>query len=1087
MPAGRRPPRIVAPLRRPATPPASHSVLRSDPRGILTARATGGPKELPRGARRSIVPPPSTPGPARARSDRPPMRLVHTTSLVLAAAISAAAFAAVLSAQHTATDAPADVVRAATEAVRADTAAPLRGRWEARLRRDSTDRAAALGLATIARLTYDHADAERRFRRLFEAGAPLDGYRVHARIGLALAKEAQGESGERVFALYRPALADARALGDTLAEGEVLYRTGSLLAPFAGAGPSLVYLDSAMRALPARAAGLRAAVRCRRAQIFVATARAGDVDSLALAMEAARTSGDLDALGNCLRATLVLHQLRGQADSATAAQLALVDLRRRMHDRSGLAVALTIRADHLRRASDFGGALRLFREALVEARASGNRYIEATVSLGLGANALSLNDHESARAHIDEAVAAFRAADDSASFMLALSFRPFVSIAAGALDDARRQTTELLAYWQRHGDWVHVNDLWRQLAVIEMRRGDFAASARALDEAEGAARRVQSPGSLGAVEYDRGRLALLRGDLAAAERGFARFVESVDTTERLLRYDGRLRLAEVYARRGELARAEAEMTAAGRALDAWRASLTDPEMRALAFQASAFEANDRNASVAVVVAALARGGRARAAFEIAEARRARDLAERLARARALADGGASANGDDAEGGAAARAGRAGTPTGTLPLGEIARLLPDDATAILEYVTGTTGAPTTLFVLRRGAAGAAGDSGAVAAHVLPPADSLVGDISRLVGLIEGGDDPEALERRLAAALLDSAVVILPPAVRRLVVVPDGPLHRVPWDALRLADGRWVAERFAVSIAPSASVVAALWRSHARDDASEHARDAGRPPARVLAFGDPAFANEREARPDEAVYRSAFAETGGLPRLPHSAREARLVARFAPGGGGDVRLREEASASYLRHAELDSYDVLHFATHALVDERVATRTALALSADGAESGFVGAAELASLDLDAELVVLSACRSAGGVVVDGEGVQGLTAPLLEAGARSVVATTWRIGDRGAVPLVDALYRGLARGLPLSDALREAKLDAMRRGAPPAEWAAFTAVGDPLVRVALVEPPPGVRWWIVAAAAFAVALLAFVVALARRRRARA
>ena len=1025
------------------------------------------------------------------------MRLVHTNPLVLAAAIAAATCATALPAQRIATESPADVVRAATEAVRADTAATLRRRWEARLRRDSADRAATLGLATISRLTYDHDAAERRFRRLFEEGAPRDGYRVHARIGLALAKEAQGESGERVFALYRPALADARALGDTLAEGEVLFRTGSLLAPFAGAGPSLVYLDSAMRALPARAAGLRAAVRCRRAQIFVATARAGDVDSLALAMEAARSSGDLDALGNCLRATIVLHQLRGQGDSATAAQLALVDLRRRMHDRSGLAVALTIRADHLRRQSDFGGALRLFREALAEARASGNRYIEATVSLGLGANALSLNDHESARAHIDAAVAAFRAADDSASLMLALSFRPFVSLAAGALDDARRQTTELLAYWQRHGDWVHVNDLWRQLAVIEMRRGEFEASARALDEAERAARRVQSPGSLGAVAYDRGRLALLRGDLAAAERGFARFVESVDTTERLLRYDGRLRLAEVYARRGELARAEAEMTAAGRALDAWRASLTDPEMRALAFQASAFEANDRNASVAVVVAALARGGRTRAAFEIAEARRARDLAERLARARALADGDAEADGGgdagedgdagggaDADGDAAKRPARAGTTTGTLALGEIARLLPDDETAILEYVTGTTGAPTTLFVVRRGDAGAAG---AVAAHVLPPADSLVGDIARLVGLIEGGDDPEALERRLAAALLDSAVALLPPAVRRLVVVPDGPLHRVPWDALRLADGRWVAERFAVSIAPSASVVAALWRSHARDDASDHARDAGRSSARVLAFGDPAFANEREARPDEAVYRSAFAETGGLPRLPHSAREARLVARFAPGGGGDVRLREEASASYLRHAALDSYDVLHFATHALVDERVATRTALALSAEGGESGFVGAAELASLDLDAELVVLSACRSAGGVVVDGEGVQGLTAPLLEAGARSVVATTWRIGDRGAVPLVDALYRGLARGLPLTDALREAKLDAMRRGAPPSEWAAFTAVGDPLVRVALVEPPPGVRWRIVAAAAFAVALLAFVVALARRRRARA
>ena len=986
------------------------------------------------------------------------MRLVPTLPFLLAASV--------LAAQSPATETPAGVVYAATLAVRSDAAAPLRSRWDARLRRDSTDRAALLGLATLSRLTYDYEDAERRFRRLFADGAPHDGHAVQARIGLALAMEAQGQSGARVFALYHPALADARALGDTLAEGEALYRIGYLLAPFAGAGPSLVYLDSALRALPAEADGLRAAARCRRAQIYVATAMAGDADTLARAMQAARASGDLDAQGNCLRATLVLHQLRGAGDSATAAQLALIELRRRMHDRNGLATALAIRADHLRKGSDFGGALRLFREALVEARASGNHYIEATVSLGMGGNALSLNDHEAARTHIDRAVAAFAAADDSASLMLALSFRPFVSMAAGELDSARRQTSELLAYWRRHGDWGHLNDLWRQLAIIEMRRGDVAAAERALDEAEAAARRIGSPGGLGAVEYDRGRLAIVRGELAAAERNFERYLASVDTTERLLHYSGRLRLAEVYARRGEIARAERELTAAGAELDAWRATLGDPEMRTLAFQASGFEANDRNASVAVVIAALARGGRGAAAFELAEARRARELAERLARARALADGDRAAAAD-----AAPRTARGTSPAGTAGLAEIARLMPDDETAILEYVTGAMGAPTTLFVVTR-----AGGRGAVTAHVLPSADSLVGDISRLVGLIEGGDDPTALERRIGSALLDPALGGLAPGVRRLVVVPDGPLHRVPWDALRLPDGRWTVERFAVSIAPSASVVAALWRANPGDTVP--------PPARVLAFGDPLFANERDATAGEEVYRSAFAESGGLPRLPHSAREARLVARYAPDGAGEVRLREEASAAFLRRSDLASYDIIHFATHAIVDERAATRTALALSAEGGESGFVGPADLAALGLDAGIVVLSACRSAGGVVVDGEGVQGLTAPLLEAGARSVVATTWRIGDRGTVPLVDALYRGLARGLPVSEALREAKLEAIRRGAPPAEWAAFTAVGDPHVRVMLVEPPPATRWWLVVAAVAALAAAALAVVVARRRR---
>jgi CHAT domain-containing protein len=88
---------------------------------------------------------------------------------------------------------------------------------------------------------------------------------------------------------------------------------------------------------------------------------------------------------------------------------------------------------------------------------------------------------------------------------------------------------------------------------------------------------------------------------------------------------------------------------------------------------------------------------------------------------------------------------------------------------------------------------------------------------------------------------------------------------------------------------------------------------------------------------------------------------------------------------------------------------------------------------------------------VVVDGEGMQGLTAPLLEAGARSVVATSWQVGDEHVVSLVKRFYAGLASGMPVVDALRSAKLETRRDGAPPALWAAFTVVGDPLATVAL------------------------------------
>ena len=275
----------------------------------------------------------------------------------------------------------------------------------------------------------------------------------------------------------------------------------------------------------------------------------------------------------------------------------------------------------------------------------------------------------------------------------------------------------------------------------------------------------------------------------------------------------------------------------------------------------------------------------------------------------------------------------------------------------------------------------------------------------------------------------AVARLDATIRRLVIIPEGPLHRLPFDALRLRDGGYAAERYAISTAPSAKVLVSLWLHH----------PSGRP-MRLLAFGDPGFASKRQPP---------------LPRLRRSAGEARFVARYSP--KSEVRLRGEASAAFLKGSDLTPFRVVHFATHTLVDEHTAARTALVLAPGKGESGFVGPDELARLRLDADMVVLSSCRSAGGVVINGEGVQGLIAPLFRAGARSVVATQWEVGDREAVSLVQALYRHLAQKRPVGEALRLAKLDAIRAKRSPYEWAAFTLVGDPLVQVPLRAP----AWW--------------------------
>jgi hypothetical protein len=157
---------------------------------------------------------------------------------------------------------------------------------------------------------------------------------------------------------------------------------------------------------------------------------------------------------------------------------------------------------------------------------------------------------------------------------------------------------------------------------------------------------------------------------------------------------------------------------------------------------------------------------------------------------------------------------------------------------------------------------------------------------------------------------------------------------------------------------------------------------------------------------------------------------------------------------------------------------TRTALALAPGGGHDGFVGPGDLAGLTLRADLVVLSACRTAAGEIIAGEGVQGLTAPLLQAGARSIIATQWRVADTSLRRVVEGLYAALARGAPVIDALHAAKLQAMREGAPPGEWAAFVAVGDPMATVSLTLPRAGLVSWTgrgVAAGLLALALLLY------------
>ena len=913
---------------------------------------------------------------------------------------------------------PLVVTRRIQQALEADSLQVVARQWAARSRQNPGDRLARFALATIARLRYDYQTADAAYRSLF-LNAPADSITAIARIdyGKSLlvrndlpAARAQTDSGASA----------ARAARDRMLEGAAYVELGLLRALTGGMKPGLAAVDTALRLLPVHAVELRTFALARRADLMAVSGDPAAEGEAAVALREAARARSRGAMAAAYRAAGKGAELRGETDRALAYYDSTTAILRAARDRASLGVVLLRVAGIRVSRGEFGEAKRLMHLARVEAEASREGVVLGSSDMGLGAAALNLRDYRTAHDYLSRAHGTFVGQGDPMSAYLARYYLAMIAHRRGDHALARREIIAVADSSRKYGDTESLFQALRSVATVAIAQGDRRGATGALADARALAVQLGMTRWLGELRDDEGRLALSRGDFSRAERLLTTSAAGADSLNHLQLYDTRTRLAEALARQGKLAKAERELTVAADALDRYRAALGDRELRLFAFQATALERDDPVASFAWALNAIADGGRAPAAFALAARRRARELADAMQRAAALRRGG----------------GVAGDTTraiGGVDASTLAASLPP-GTALLEYVAGHAGSPTTLFRVTRDQ---------VTSHTLPPGDSLTERVRTLVTLLEAGDDPRALSRRLGSELLDDAIAGLPATITRLVIVPDGVLHRVPFDALRMADGRFIIERFAVAVAPSASVATSLWRERLEDVR----------PMRLLALGDPVF-SPGDTSSGANEFRSGFAASGGLPRLAASGREARLVGRYAP--ESELRLRAEAAAEYVRRTRLDGYRVLHFATHAVVDDQSLTGTALALSPTVGDPGFLTPGDLAALTLDADMVVLSACRSAGGVVVGGEGVHGLTAALLQAGARSVVSTAWRVRDEGIVPMVDGLYRELARGKPLGDALRDAKVAAIARGAPPAEWAAFQVIGNPMVRVPLREP----RW---------------------------
>ena len=310
---------------------------------------------------------------------------------------------------------------------------------------------------------------------------------------------------------------------------------------------------------------------------------------------------------------------------------------------------------------------------------------------------------------------------------------------------------------------------------------------------------------------------------------------------------------------------------------------------------------------------------------------------------------------------------------------------------------------------------------------------------------GGFRGRAGARRLFETLLGPFADRLK-AVKRLIVVPAGPpcspCRSKPL-AQRRRRGRAATHLGPESLAPTERNVS--WSKITKSPTSRpravFARLETRPTAGPFPMDLLAVAAPR------AALVSGPAGELSLPKLPYAEQEARSIAHLFPRARGLVLAGPRATEAELRRQDLSRFRILHFAVHGLLDEQYWWRSALVLTPEAGtvEDGRLDPREIFSLAPRAELVMLSACRTAEGKVQSGEGLLGLSAAFLAAGAESVVSSLWSVNDRSTARFMTSFYRHLADGLTKGEALRRAKVEMIgSRFGHPYYWAAFVLSGD-------------------------------------------
>lgn len=829
-----------------------------------------------------------------------------------------------------------------------------------------------------------------------------------------LAEQRTGKSMAEAISAYRQAIPLWHEVHDTLSEAQAMEQIGVMYLRMGNWQPAL---DNLTAALPMfHALGEKQEEQGALNNIGLVQSRLGkqslaietETQSLKLAREIGNRTEEAVVLNNL---GLAYHEMGDEPQAIRQFEQALAIQHELGNVANEGAAWSNLGAIHYTQ-GDLQQALDAFERALKLRKEGGDRRGEANTTGKIAVVRHAFGQDDEALQLFEAALAIDREVGDHAEESLAtmnmgsvLMSQARYAEAVAAFDRAMR----IQEQWGKTKDWA--NELSAK-AVALLNLGRNAEAQQALTDALAAQRAMQNRrGEAEALT----RLATLQlamdkpaeGAQSAAEA--ARISEAIG--EKRSQADALYRLAQCRKALSNPSEALAAIDQALRLTESVREGVPDYDLRA-SFFSTIRDHYDLKVSL------LMQSGNPAAAFEAAESSRARSLYDLL---------------------------RNRLPPGTAPdsgsvsLADLQKQL-DAGTVALEYSLGRDS--SYVFVVTREA---------LRAVALARRDQIEAVARRLYAKWSLHQDSEADCEALSRMLL--APVHGELKARRVVVIPDGALAYVPFDALYANAGRRLIEESDVVAAVSLSSLKLM-----RD------RTNGRPSASrlVAVFADPVFSGD-----DPRLHPGAAAPApaghgeinrsgndlglGSLERLTSSRREAAAIAALAPEKQRWEALDFDASLAAVRDPKLADYRIVHFATHGIMNSRDPRLSGLVFSLldkqGRPQDGFLRAEDVAGLKLGADLVVLSACQTALGKELRGEGLLGLARAFMYAGTPRVVASLWKVADSATGDLMSSFYQGLLRDrLPAADALRSAKLRLLHNPlrSSPYFWAGFVLEGD-------------------------------------------